>query len=101
MSRFSFSIVCALGLSALIAGSAAAGPHSIAEHLNRDRPLGSREAAPQAASLLFVENVGQFDPSARFQARAGKAVLWLADDALWVTVLKPNPPATGLKPGAG
>ncbi len=64
-------------------------------------------------SLLFVENVGQFDPRAHFQVRGGDATLWLAEDGLWIT-LTPSPLAplplsqdwergrgTAVRPGGG
>ncbi len=38
--------------------------------------------------VMFVENVGQFDEGARFQVLGGNATLWLANDALWVTVVE-------------
>jgi hypothetical protein len=38
---------------------------------------------------MFVENVGQFAEGARFQARDGQGALWLADDAIWLTLLEP------------
>ena len=48
------------------------------------------------ASLLFIENVGQFDPGARFQMRgAVGGTLWLADDALWITLLEQPDKETG------
>ncbi|MGC9399936.1 MAG: hypothetical protein ACP5HM_12470 [Anaerolineae bacterium] len=53
-------------------------------------PLAAGPPPPWGAgdgSLLFVENVGQFDARARFQVRGGPATLWLAEDALWVTVM--------------
>ncbi|MEW5986903.1 MAG: SBBP repeat-containing protein [Chloroflexota bacterium] len=40
--------------------------------------------------LLFVENVGQWDARARFQARSGNVTLWLAEDALWLTMIGPQ-----------
>jgi hypothetical protein len=43
--------------------------------------------ARQAAPLLFVENVGQFDPKVCFQVRAGGATIWLTDDTIWITLL--------------
>ncbi len=46
-------------------------------------------ASPHTASPLFIENVGQFAEGARFQMFGGDA-LWLADDALWLTVLEPE-----------
>jgi hypothetical protein len=45
-----------------------------------------------SASLMFIENVGQFDEGARFQVRGGDSTIWLAEDAIWVTVLEPTPP---------
>ena len=44
--------------------------------------------------LMFVENVGQFARGARFQTRAGDQTIWLADDAIWITVIE------ALAPGA-
>jgi hypothetical protein len=37
---------------------------------------------------MFIENVGQFDTRARFQVRGGGGALWLAEDALWLTLLE-------------
>jgi len=37
---------------------------------------------------MFIENIGQFDAPARFQVRGGGRTLWLADHALWFTVLE-------------
>ena len=48
-----------------------------------------------ASGLLFVENVGQLDAAARFQARGGGGVLWLADDALWLALTVPRPSPDG------
>ena len=50
-------------------------------------------ATLRESPLLFIENVGQFDPAARFQVRGGGGTLWLADDALWITLLEPTPHA--------
>jgi hypothetical protein len=38
---------------------------------------------------MFIENVGQFNQGARFQARGGNRAVWLATDAIWVAVLEP------------
>ncbi len=48
-------------------------------------------ANTSAANLLFIENVGQFDSGARYQVRGVGGTLWLAQDALWLTVLEPTP----------
>lgn len=47
-----------------------------------------RAPAPRAAALMFIENVGQFDARARFQARGGGGTLWLARDAVWIALLQ-------------
>ncbi|MEW5985457.1 MAG: SBBP repeat-containing protein, partial [Chloroflexota bacterium] len=67
-------------LATAVTPAAANGPLDLAN--------GRLEESP--ASLLFIENVGQFDGRARFQARSSQGVLWLAQDALWVTVWAQN-----------
>lgn len=47
-----------------------------------DRPI-SRSSA-----VMFVENVDQWPSAARFQARSGGATLWLAESALWITLVE-------------
>ena len=37
----------------------------------------------------FIENVGQFDPAARFQAWGGQQAAWLAEDAIWLSAIGP------------
>jgi len=50
--------------------------------------------ALQSAPVMFIENAGQFDERTRFQVRGGDHALWLAEDALWITVLEqPEPEA--------
>jgi len=46
----------------------------------------------ERSSLMFIENVGQFDADARFQVRGGDRAVWLAEDGLWVTVVEPVTP---------
>jgi hypothetical protein len=43
---------------------------------------------PQNTPLMFIENVGQFAEGARFQVRGGDRTIWLAEDAMWVTILE-------------
>jgi hypothetical protein len=45
---------------------------------------------PARPALLLIENVGQFDPPARFLLRHGSGMTWLAPDAIWITTLDPN-----------
>ena len=44
--------------------------------------------ALRSSPLMFIENVGQFDERARFQVRGGMGTMWLAEDALWITLLE-------------
>lgn len=55
----------------------------------------SSPIAPGDSSLLFIENVGQFDAGARFQVRGGDRAVWLAGDALWVTLYARQPLTQG------
>lgn len=41
-------------------------------------------------SVLFLENQGQWPEAARFQASTRDGVLWLSDDALWLTQQVPG-----------
>lgn len=41
-------------------------------------------AAAPAPPVLFVENVGQFDPAVRFRAEAGGHVYWFTEGAIYV-----------------
>src|SRR5437016_4599519 len=40
----------------------------------------------QSSPTLFVQNVGQWPSTARYQAQANGGTLWLTDSALWLTV---------------
>ncbi|MGD8474712.1 MAG: hypothetical protein PVH59_11345, partial [Anaerolineae bacterium] len=50
-------------------------------------------AASPASGHYFVENVGQFDPGARFLLLDGLGSTWLTEDALWISVLEAGKPA--------
>ncbi|MEA3341212.1 MAG: hypothetical protein U9R15_14710, partial [Chloroflexota bacterium] len=57
-------------------------------------PAHVQEGTPsQDSSLLFVENVGQFDERARFQVRGGAGTMWLAEDALWISITEHAAPS--------
>jgi len=45
----------------------------------------------RASPVMFIENIGQFGDGARFQVRGGNSTIWLAEDALWVTVFDQRP----------
>jgi RHS repeat-associated protein len=51
-------------------------------------PLEALQAASATNGVMFIENVGQFDPQMRFLVRGDRSNLFLADDALWLTVLE-------------
>jgi len=38
--------------------------------------------------VAFIQNIGQFADGARFQVRGGDHTVWLAEDALWVTIVE-------------
>lgn len=61
--------------------------------------LGLAERAAPAASadrsLLFVENVGQYDAQARYLVMGGAGEIWLAQDAIWVTQTAASTSLTG------
>ena len=47
------------------------------------------ETSSAGNGVLFVENAGQWDAGARYQAWGGSAgTLWLAKDALWLTLVE-------------
>jgi hypothetical protein len=70
----------------LLADDAHAGNHTPAHDRVRAAEV------PHSAPLMFIENAGQFDRRARFQVRGAERTLWLAEDALWVTLLEPDTP---------
>ena len=82
--------------------------HSGGRRTETDEPpapadLAQAREALQSAPLMFIENVGQFDERALFQARGGGGALWLAENALWITVVEPGgegaeEPGTELRP---
>ncbi len=53
--------------------------------------LSHLEESPKTPSVLFIENVGQFDPQARFQLRGGGKISYLSPGAIWMTYLETLP----------
>ena len=51
------------------------------------KEVGSR--APYGP-LMFIENVGQYDPRARFVVRGSDGSIQLAENAIWVTYIEPS-----------
>ena len=95
-----FSLCLALGLvsASISLAPASASPLPAARPLPADAiaqasapAAASSSALPDAAapagSTLFIENAGQWQDAARFQVRGGGQTLWLANDAIWLTIL--------------
>lgn len=61
-------------------------------------PVG-RSAAPtdldrdEGRSVVLIENTGQFPENAAFQVWGGPATVWLAEDAVWVTLVEAPAPS--------
>jgi murein DD-endopeptidase MepM/ murein hydrolase activator NlpD len=87
---------------------AAAAPNPFAqlsqEHAASPGTVSDRSSVAEAlrsSPVMFIENVGQFDERARFQVRGGTGTIWLAEDAIWITVLETPPqpsPMSGREP---
>ncbi len=58
-------------------------------------PSGMREGSHAETAGLVVQNVGQWDPAARFQVWGGPGVVWLAEDAIWVSLPGSRSPVYG------
>jgi len=76
-----FALAAAL-LVSMAPNSLAKSPHEAAALAAASLPAANQ---PTAASLLFVQNVGQFPSEVRYQAWGAGDGLWLTDDALWLT----------------
>jgi hypothetical protein len=66
------------------------------EPVTGKRPANNEQNATSPAendtpSIMFVENVGQFDEGARFQAKSEWGTMYLANNAVWITLLKTSP----------
>ncbi len=96
---FFFLTALLLGVQPGVSGSLAAqgtGPFTAAEMGIRSQTPASQTAAG-SGPVMFVENAGQFPEEARFRVYGGDRTLWLAEDAIWVTVMEkpssPRPPS--------
>jgi len=86
MRRLALLLSLSLLLAPLLGlnGSGASAPPYGASSPPPDHAVESADRG--AAPLMFVENVGQFAGEGRFQARIGSGTLWLAEDALWLSL---------------
>ena len=56
-----------------------------------DEETPTPDEALASSPVMFVENAGQWNDNARFQVWGGPAAtIWLAEDAIWLTVLEPE-----------
>ncbi len=88
---FAVALAATLFLLVLVSGQAQPAAASLQPSAPPATPAPDQvqiATALQSAPVMFVENVGQFDSRARFQAHGGNATLHLADDAIWLTVLE-------------
>jgi hypothetical protein len=56
--------------------------------LSQARSSAAVPAPFPTSSPVFIENAGQYAAGARFQAWAGGLTVWLADDAIWLTLFE-------------
>jgi hypothetical protein len=75
--------------------------------VNVERPLLNTKTPPlidetqETPSVLFIENVGQFDSRAHFQVRGGGGISYLCPEAIWMTYLEHLPDNLGSKHHSG
>ena len=79
---FSNTLLIALLLSLALSAAAAA---STVRSSGERPPVEPAPPSAHAPFVQFVENIGQFDPRARFQGSSPAGTLWLTQDALWIT----------------
>lgn len=103
VKRSLLSAVSTLLLLSLLSGAFPGPVASALPGLLQDSatPPATSDATAPRSSLLFVQNAGQFDPGARFYVSGALgADLWLAGDALWLTLAEPAPPSADLDDAA-
>lgn len=77
------------GDSPMVVHSQPAFVTGAASSYDPDAARGTAES--KTSSAMFIENVGQFDPGARFQVRGLPGTVYLADDGIWFTLLDNGP----------
>jgi len=76
----------------LLLSAVGMSPRAVQPQIAPSLPPDPEQASQALANdpLMFIENVGQFAEGARFLVHGGDRTIWLAQDALWVTVLEPG-----------
>ncbi len=88
----------------MIPGYRAPGPLASTSSSASSAALSASRAGSQTVSalrdvpMIFVENTGQFAQGVRFQTRRSDRTIWLAEDAVWVTVLDRRPITNDQRP---
>ena len=59
---------------------------------------GYKDNTPNNSPVMFIENAGQWDEGARFQVWGGPGTMWLAEDAIWFTLLEQEDAETEVDP---
>lgn len=54
----------------------------------KSAPAPKATGSDAGSSPLFIENAGQWPEAARFQVWGGGTTMWLAEDAIWMTVVE-------------
>lgn len=80
--------ISSLIVTALLVLILAYTPTSAEPVPDRDPGRAQATAIPQSASVMFIENVGQFASDALFQVSGGNSTIWLAEDAMWLTIVE-------------
>ncbi|MCZ7573674.1 MAG: SBBP repeat-containing protein [Ardenticatenaceae bacterium] len=87
-----FTLLSLIVVLLLAAGEALGSTHVRSTPPTTPGPAPDRtrvEAVSERATVMFIENAGQFAEGARFRVWGGGAgAVWLAEDALWLTVLE-------------
>lgn len=89
------SLLLVVGLLFGTTAAASAGAGASLSETSAAAPSPAQGAGEADVTHLVVENAGQFASGARFLIRQGDQRVWLADDALWLTV--PDPLPAGVK----
>lgn len=79
-------VAVVIALTILISPVLLSAGHPFLTYASETRNSQSPDNGPQVP-LMFIENVGQFDPRVRFQMRGASEMMWLAEDAIWITVI--------------
>ncbi len=85
------TLLTLLAVLALTAG-AAISAQRVTGRVDAQAATDDSDASSRSSPVMFVENAGQWDERARFQVWGAPAgTMWLAEDAIWITVVERAP----------